>query len=231
MVLPDLPHVRRLLEDLRGAGVAGDPGGPATVALDRLDQAGLLLADPSRDAELEAARRPVRVTLSGPRALTDAVAGGLRAAGAVATPHGDLHVLLAHGALRRDRTDPLVREGVPHLVAVATPWGWDLGPLVVPGLTACLRCVDAALGERDPRHAVVVDQVARAAPPVQTSPPLLAIAVGWLVRDVVAYARGGRPTTWSASVRLSEAPEDQPWAVRTWLRHPHCGCAWDALAG
>jgi hypothetical protein len=29
----------------------------------------------------------------------------------------------------------------------------------------------------------------------------------------------------------AEDPYDRPVEVRRWLRHPHCGCAWDALTG
>ena len=123
-----------------------------------------------------------------------------------------------------------LRVGI-DLVAVATAWGWELGPFVVPGETACLRCVDAAYGDGDPRHGVVVDQLARNAVPVPLGPPSLAIALGWVARDLLAHARGERPTTWSATVRLAHLTEEEAFAQRHWLRHPHCGCAWDALTG
>jgi hypothetical protein len=246
VVLPDLPAVRRLLDDLR-EGRAPDVLQPAVAdALARLERAGLL-APPPPAPERTSGRTSAQpsppttgpaigpagpqVALLGPRALIDAAAAQLRAAGIRPRADAEVRLLLAYGALRRDLADPLVREGVPHLAAVVTPWGWELGPFVVPGETACLRCVDAAYGDSDPRHGVVVDQIARNAVPVPLGPPSLAIALGWVARDLLAHARGERPTTWSATVRLAHLTEEEAFAQRRWLRHPHCGCAWDALTG
>ena len=74
---------------------------------------------------------------------------------------------------------------------------------------------------------MVLDQVAAAGVPGPVDPTMRALALAWLARDLLAYGRGERPTTWSATVDVGEGmPRRQPW-----LRHPHCGCAWDALAG
>lgn len=223
-VLRDLPEVRKLLADLRHGREPGPLPPSAEAALARLEQADLL-APPS------AAPPQLAVVVSGPRALTDLVAARLRDAGLRAADEGPVHLLLAHGAVRRDLADSLLRAGVAHLAAAATPWGWELGPFVVPGETACLRCVDAARGERDPRHGVVVDQLAKAATPPELSAPTLMIGLSWVARDLLAFARGERPTTWSTTVRLDESPGEDLAAEQHWLRHPHCGCAWDALTG
>ena len=56
------------------------------------------------------------------------------------------------------------RAGIPHLplqVLDATAW---VGPLVLPGRTACLRCVDAHRRDRDPAWPSVAAQLT-AAPP------------------------------------------------------------------
>lgn len=232
MVLPDVPEVRRLLDDLRHGRPAGALRPVATAALARLERADLLAPPPADDA---AEPTVATASLRGPRRLVEVASTHLRAAGLTLRPDGDVRLLLAHGALRREATDQLVRDGVAHLVSVVTPWGWDVGPLVVPGQTACLRCVDAALSDHDPRHGVVLGQLARSSPPVTSSPALLSIALGWIARDLLAYARGARPSTWSTTVRLTETPDDgrgeEPVRARRWLRHPHCGCAWDALTG
>jgi hypothetical protein len=97
-----------------------------------------------------------------------------------------------------------------------------VGPFVVPGATACHRCVDAHLAEGDPRRSVVVEQLAG----ITATPgdaPLAALAVAWAVRDVEAYLAGRRPTTWSATVDLGLELDPRP---RMWRRHPWCGCAW-----
>lgn len=233
VTLPDVPDVRRLLDALQQGQPMGQLRPAAAAALTQIEQADLLAPSPP-------GRLPT-VALGGPPALTDLVAAHLRSAGFRVDDAGradaEVHVLLAHGVLRRELTDPLMRDGVPHLVAVATPFGWDLGPFVSPGETACLRCVDAAHRESDPRHGLIVDQIVRAgarAAPGALSAPLAAIALGWLARDLLAYAEGRRPTTWSTTVQVTEAPSDLAGELvgqRRWLRHPHCGCAWDALTG
>ena len=107
----------------------------------------------------------------------------------------------------------------------AHPRGYRVGPFVEPGVTACLRCVDAHLGERDPRRGVVVEQLAgRTAAPDDLA--LEALAVTWAVRDALRYLAGADPSTWSATVDLDLELDPLRQA---WTRHPHCGCAWDAL--
>jgi bacteriocin biosynthesis cyclodehydratase domain-containing protein len=128
----------------------------------------------------------------------------------------------------RGDIDPLVREGAPHLL-VACGSTARVGPFVVPGRTACLRCVDAHLAELDPRRPLVVEQVARAAQEAgQTpvDPTLETLALAWAVRDLARYAEGDRPATWSAVVTIDHTG---PAVRQEWERHPHCGCAWDEL--
>ena len=224
VVLPDLPETRRLLDDLQHGRSLGPLSPTAEAVIGRLERADLLVFDRQDHTSLS-------VGLLGPRTLVDAAAGPLRSAGLGVTDPGEVRVLLAHGVVSRDLADPLVRDGVPHVAAVTTPWGWELGPFVVPGETACLRCVDAFHSDHDPRYGVVLDQLARTATPAPSGPALSAIALGWLARDLLAYRRGQRPSTWSATVRLTETPGIEIAEERHWLRHPHCGCAWDALAG
>ena len=69
-------------------------------------------------------------------------------------------VLRHAGRSRRPRaawaaSDPLVteihRSGVPHLVATVRGQTGIVGPLVVPGVTSCLRCADLHRRDADPR--------------------------------------------------------------------------------
>ena len=96
----------------------------------------------------------------------------------------------------RTTVDQLVRLGEPHLLlrlrrrgCCAWVRSWS------PGRTACLRCVDAHLAETDPRRPLVVEQYSCAdtARPVPEpcDPALLALALGWAVRDLVTWADGG----------------------------------------
>ncbi len=132
-------------------------------------------------------------------------------------------------SLLRDPIDDLVREGAPHLLVVSRGGVLELGPFVSPGHTACLRCVDAHRAEPDPRRHLVVEQIAQAVAAGAFEPRdelLWSLALAWAVRDLVRFAEGSRPSTWSASYEIG--PLDPPRS-HEWERHPHCGCAWDAL--
>jgi bacteriocin biosynthesis cyclodehydratase domain-containing protein len=144
--------------------------------------------------------------------------------------HG-LRVLVGVGEPRRDLLDPFIRSGTPHLLVRLVEGAALVGPLVVPGETACLRCVDAYLTERDPAWPLLVEQYARASAhdrpdgiPEPVDAALAAVAVGWAARDTATYLEGERPSTWSTTIRLSPRLDDVE--VQSWPAHPHCGCAW-----
>jgi hypothetical protein len=229
LVVPDEPDVRRLLGDLSD----GRPTDPQSASGHRALRALLaadLLVDPeaAHDVSRRRAAATVSVEAAGQEAA-DAVRL-LRAAGCpvVSPDEATVALLIAEGEPRRDLVDAHLRDGRAHLPVAATPRGFVLGPFVVPGATACLRCVDAHLGTHDPRRAVVVEQLAGldAGP---GDPALAALATAWAVRDVLAYVDGDQPSTWSATV---EVGSDLAPARRPWGRHPHCGCSWDlAVSG
>lgn len=220
VIAADLPDVHRVLADL----AAGSWPAPATTAGHRLLR-DLTAADMLRPEP----RPPGRVALCGAGTLC-AEAGRLIAAGPLRVVEdpalADVVLILAAGEPARDLVDGHLRDGRAHLVTGSGARGHRIGPFVVPGSTACLRCVDAHLGERDTRRAVVVEQLGGvAAGPGDAA--LAALAVAWAVHDVQAYLAGERPATWSATVDLGPELAPQP---REWRRHPWCGCAWDALA-
>lgn len=212
-VLRDHPDVRRLLDDLL-AGRDPVPASPeARRALADLAGAGLL-DEPPRPAG------PVAVTGSG----ADRVEALLREAGCRLDPAAPLALLVIAGEVPRPDADAEVRSGRPHLTLGAGAHGWTVGPFVVPGRTACLRCVDAHRAEQDPRRALVVEQLA-GRPSAPADPVLTALAAAWAARDVLTYLGGREPATWSATVEIGP---DLPPRRQAWDRHPHCGCAWTA---
>lgn len=250
VVLPDTPPVRGLLARLRTGCTRPTSGAGEAAAWERLEAAALLVPGPDRAGDVDApapgalaataawagpdaarrlrARRTTRVRLHGPLALVEpvrrlAAAGGLdTGTGGAGDARTALSVLLHDGEAHRDTADALVSAGCAHL-----PVWWrcglpHIGPLVVPGVTACLRCVDAHEGEADPRRALLLEQAAREhAPP--PDPVLLALASAWLVRDLQRWAEGDPPTTYSSTVRLTA---DALPVLTPRTRHPHCGCSW-----
>ncbi len=139
--------------------------------------------------------------------------------------------MLSDGEPDRDALDEALRTGRPHLVLTASSGAVRVGPFVVPGLTACLRCVDAHLGERDERRALVLHQHLSAGPdphglPAPLDPALMTLAIAWAVRDVLDFVAGDPPSTWSTTVDLAPG---LALDRQTWRRHPHCGCCWGDL--
>ena len=144
------------------------------------------------------------------------------------TTHADVVLLLARDQVERGLTDEHLRAGRPVLVLTQGWAGPVLGPFVVPGATACLRCLDAHRTDRDPRWPVVVEQLAEpdASLVAPCDPGTWQLALSSAARELVTYAEGGRPLTWSSTLTWTESPvpSTQPWS-----RHPCCGCGWDVV--
>jgi len=230
LVVPDSPDVRRLLRDL-GHGVRTTVVPPAlATVLDGLLRRGLVVP-PGQPEQRRRARATARVgVLAGESDRAAAVralaAAGLQVAGRRGRPA--VVLLVTTGAEpRRDTLDRWMREDRPHLLVTSLGGRTRLGPLVVPGRTACQRCVDEHHTDLDPRHPLVLEQHHDPDPRDAVPPADLQLALAWAARDLGRWVDGDRPATWSATVELGEVPRVQPWR-----RHPRCGCAWgDALAG
>jgi hypothetical protein len=254
LVVPDDPESRRVLDALRTGARPGTASAESQRLVADLVARGLVVDAAARDTALAAApdrgaasatyaqfgddarrrlaaRAEARILVEAPTDLGRA-ASLLRASGVGLTARldeADTVLVIADEVLSRHRLDPLLRAGLPHLVVAPGPGGLTVGPFVAPGLTACLRCVDAHLSERDPRRSMLLEQcdaTTVASGPTPRDPALLALGVAAAVRDVVSYVDGDEPATWSASVTVGP---DLALVRRGWRRHPHCGCAWDAL--
>lgn len=240
LVLPDSPTVR---ESLRLLGAPADVASYAeTGVVDLLADHGLVLDE----QELATSRVPapragssVQVRGFGHPAgdgLPAQVAALLEATGlrepAVRQSPPQCAVLVGVGEPDRELADDWLRAGTPHLPVRLTEGRAVVGPLVVPGATACLRCVDAHCTDADPAWPLLVRQYATASArdrddgvPEPLDPLLATLALAWAVRDVRTFVDGGRPTSWSATVTLH--PEPGHLETRSWLRHPGCPCTWD----
>ena len=224
LVLPDDPTVRGALA-LLGHGV--EPRRLDPDLLRRLTEAGLL-TDPDHDVVRSRGQGRVAVLATGAVRATLVRMLGEADVREAPGPVAAIAVVVTIGAEpRRETVDAFVQADRPHLLLTSVASRLRVGPFVVPGLTACLRCVDAHLTDRDPRHPLVVEQHLASDPADGPAPAELQLALAWAVRDVVALLGGERPTTWSATVDL----EPTGPVTQRWRRHPGCGCAWgDALA-
>jgi ThiF family len=172
---------------------------------------GLTAADEGRPRSLAAADAVRRVN-----PLTDLrpPAAGSRA---------DLVVLARAWAA----SDPLVagihRAGVPHLVATVRGETGLVGPLVVPGVTSCLRCADLHRRDADPRWPGLAAQLTATDPPPSGSALTCLLTAATAAVQVLAYLDGAAaPATVDATVELR--PPDLSPRLRRWSPHPDCRC-------
>lgn len=136
--------------------------------------------------------------------------------------------VLACDAPEPDRviTDHLIRTDQPHLLLRSLGAGAVVGPLVIPGDTACLRCTDLTRRSRDRDWPLLMTRLSRVAIP----PPPIAAAWGasMAATQVIAQLQGFTAQTRNATMEIS-APDYQ-LRVRNWPQHPGCGCAWRVTA-
>lgn len=225
--LPTDPASRRALAELAPVLVDADQLAPRGVG--RGDAAAAALADPAGFADRLARRGRRRVAVTGDL-RTDAGAL-LQTAGflpCALDERPDAVLALYAGEPDRAALDPLLARGVTHQLVRAVEGELVIGPLVVPGRSPCLRCLDAHHACDDPLHPALVDRHHRAvrhdgvAEPVDSA--LAALATAWAVRDLTAHLDGERPPSVAATVHVS--PDLGALSVVAWAPHPGCGCAW-----
>ena len=216
LVLPDRPGLHDTLRQLHRP-----PPASVREVVDGLVAAGWVV-----DATTGPRTSPARgVGLDVDPMLVDPVARMLAAAGLRRDEAADTRLVVTTGEPHRSVSDALVRDDLAHLWFAVLPGRVRIGPFVEPGRSPCLRCVDAHLGDLDPRRATVLhqlEQLPRAAA-TQPDPLLVQLGAAWAVRDVVRHLEGEPAACRSATVIISGGLET---TRRDWLRHPHCGCAW-----
>lgn len=147
-------------------------------------------------------------------------------------------LLVGTGQPDRELVDDWMRGDVPHLVVRLCEGQALVGPFVDPGRSACLRCVDAHHTDVDPTWPLLVRQHAAAgrrrrsepadaAAPEPVDPLLAVLALAWAARDLASWVEGVPPSLLSSTLTLDGLLADVE--VRTWTRHPGCGCSWQAL--
>ena len=129
----------------------------------------------------------------------------------------------------------LMDLGVPHLTCGVVDARVSVGPLVLPGVTGCLACLDAAALTEDGRWRTVRDQCIDGRTP--TADRLVEFTAGMvagLVREVLAARRqnSAQQTEWTVPGPLTGRSYFDPLTLQVGMtalsRHP--GCAACAVA-
>ena len=194
-------------------GARSEPAPPVRDAVPRHSHEPHVVVDgwgPIAD-ELLAQLRRCRLTVHGGRHAAD---GAELALATSAEPPGAV-VVVAEGRTPTWAGAPWHARGIPHLPVVAGDRSVLVGPLVLPGLTACLRCA---------RSAWPTSRVTGARVPAGTV--VLASAVATVT--VLATLRGDASMGGiSTEIGLDEVAVTH----RLWNVRPGCSCASARMAG
>jgi hypothetical protein len=153
----------------------------------------------------------------------DRAAGRGRAAG-----NPDLVVLA--GPPAPELLTRLHRAGLPHLAVSATEAIGTVGPLVRPGVTACLRCLDLARTERDPAWPLVLAQLTGREAEVPCA-VLTAAVAAQAAAQALAFADRAPAAQATVNGTLELVLPAWQWRRRSWPPHPACLCGAAAAAG
>jgi hypothetical protein len=121
--------------------------------------------------------------------------------------------------------DRLRRAKLPHLAVSAAEAIGIVGPLVRPGTTACLRCLDLARAERDPAWPLILAQLAGRVPePAACDAALTAAVAAQAAAQVLQYVDEPAAAGPCESATLELVQPGWQWRRRPWPPHDACTC-------
>ncbi len=129
-------------------------------------------------------------------------------------------VVLADETPEPALVDRLRAGGVAHLAVRLRDGIGVVGPLVYPGRTACLGCLDRIRGDLDPRWPAVAAQLAGRAG--VADPAAATATVGLAVAQAVAAIENGHTATLDATLEIDV--DAGSLRRRSWSAHPDCPC-------
>ena len=127
--------------------------------------------------------------------------------------------------------DPWLATDTPHLPVSVAGTAAEVGPLVQPGRTACLRCLDAVAEDLDPAWPLIRDLL-RMRDRTPTAVPLVLAqiaahtAVAWTLEHLAQQRLDGSSLSPDRSSRVQWTLPGPQQHTRPVLAHPGCGCAW-----
>lgn len=203
---------------------AGRVGGPLAALLAAAGVGTVDVRDAGTTCAADTAVGGLTLTdLGRPRA--EALAGRLRSAGSARRPA--LVVLTDESA--EETAAVLVHDGTPHLVARVQETVGRVGPLVLPGSSPCLHCLDLVRSSVDPGWPAVAAQLSQPSRSPAACDGVLAAAVAaQAAGQVLQLLEGDTPASVAGTLEL-ESPGWR-WRRRSWPQHPGCPCSWAVTA-
>lgn len=142
------------------------------------------------------------------------------------TERGPDLVILADALVPKPEVvDMLTAADIPHLLVRTRDTAGIIGPLVVPGLTSCLRCADLHRCDRDECWPQVAAQLAGQSQltSLAGTHATAAFAVTQAL-DAIAWLRGAAPPPTTCEVSVELDLRDATTRHRGWSVHDACTC-------
>jgi hypothetical protein len=142
----------------------------------------------------------------------------------------DLSILTAPGPVDDSVREDLHATRSTHLVATVEGSRAVVGPLVIPGVTSCLRCVDLHRTDRDPAWpALAVQLSSRPRHRVHSDTALCVATAGLAAIHALGHLDGGQVVICNGTLEWN-LPD---WRLRrrSWPPHPACDCGAATLSG
>jgi bacteriocin biosynthesis cyclodehydratase domain-containing protein len=184
----------------------------------------LLLSEPPEQP-------PARVSIVGRGQTVERIANTLALAGmtvsvspTVAEEPADLGIAVGHYVLDPDSYGFWLRRDLPHLPVVFGDDSVLIGPLVEPGNTPCLYCLEHYRRDADASWSAIASQLWGRRAASETALVSAEVAAK-ATRLVVGRARAGRQPARSMAARSFRLAVDSGEVTRRdWMPHPECGC-------
>jgi hypothetical protein len=174
---------------------------------------GLSLADTGRPRSLAAAD------------LLTRCAPGVTVTPQRASRRVDLVVLAGAAAHDVEARTALMTAGTAHLAAGVRDLTGVVGPLVLPGRSPCLRCLDFARRERDPAWPALAAQLLpHGGRTAEACDGILATTVAATAAWQALAHLDGEPEPAALAGTLELTPPGLRWRRRSWAASPECGC-------
>lgn len=135
----------------------------------------------------------------------------------------DLTILV--GYRQPEQLAELHQRRLPHLAVCVSEAIGVVGPLVQPGRTACLRCLDFARVDRDSAWPLILAQLPASRMDATASDPVLATAVAaQAAAQALAFVDRSEQDAATVNGTLELAMPTWQWRRRSWPPHQACTC-------
>lgn len=144
----------------------------------------------------------------------------------------DLAIVVSHDAVGAETTGYFMGLDLPHLLVLVREQEGTVGPLVMPGSTACAECVERHRGAHDPLWLYLCEQLSsqqgqsnghqHRPESLENTALAMALAGTAAAQALLFLDAVNQPSAWSSV--LTFHPDNGHWSREEFALHPGCSC-------